>query len=105
MKKFIIGLIVIAVVGAVIAEEQKKSYDPDLWLKNSLRLNGLINGTSISKEKAEWLMSLPPEIQINVDSAIVLPDVWRWVSKDERVVILFAGNMKEGNKILDIRGK
>lgn len=103
MKRFIVLLVVASFAIAVAGEQMK--YDPNKSLKNSLRLSGKLSGKPIGKDKAEWIVSLPREPQINLDSATILPDVWTSISDDERVVILFAGGIKEGNKVLDIRGK
>lgn len=105
MKKFIVLMVLLSFAVAAFSEQANKAYDPNKSLKNSLRLSGKLGGKPISKDKAKWVVLLPRETQVNLDSAIILPDTWAFVSEDERVVILFAGGLKEGNKVLDIRGK
>lgn len=104
MKILITIMLLFAVATIGFAEQgAKKRYDPNKSLKNSLRLEGRLAGKSITKEKAQWIVSLPREIQVDIDSVILRSDVWIWVSEDERLVLMFAGNVKQGKVILDIR--
>jgi len=101
--RIIIGLIVAAVAVSVFADHQWK--DPDKWIRTSLSMKGVMNDTAMTDEQVAWVLSLPRRPQIDLDSAMIKPDVWTSISEEEDVVVLFAGGLIQGRKILDIRGK
>jgi len=106
MKRLSLSIVVIFILaGAFAIASNQKKYDKNRWLKNTLMLDGTLNDLPIDKLAAEYIASLPRDIQIDEQSATILDSQWLSLSDDGRVAIIFTGGMRQGIKVLDLEDK